>query len=245
MILAIGLCHRALGFTRPYLELGCTLAALEQHAPRMTTHLLDFESSDIATQRNRVVQKAIEIHADALLFVDDDQLVNPEMVRRLLRHRQPVVGGAIMTRSFTRPHLTAYHLRPKPDGSPWFTSIEPTAIDQTNDLIPVDAIGMGLTLLDLSAVATVPAPWFRMTHYAQDAFGEDLFFCQQMKAAGHAVWLDPSVRVPHVIVGAIIPISGGRAKIADPTTAMAEAAQECVTPTPQESHASPATTGSQ
>lgn len=219
MQLAIGICHRALGYARAYLDLGTAVSQLG-----FAVTVLDYESSDLPMQRNRVVQKALDVRAEALLFVDDDQLVTADLIRRLVRHRQPVIGSTIMTRSFTQSHIAAYSLDPKDDGSPWFRSIMPELIDATTELIPVDAVGMGCTVLDLRAVCEVTPPWFETTRCADGSIiGEDLHFCLRMKQAGFAVYLDPTVRVPHLITGALIPLPHGEAAFVEPTEAVARA----------------------
>lgn len=221
MRLGIGICHRATGYPASYLDLAAAMADIANAG--IETALLDLESSDIATQRNRIVQKALDLGCHALLFVDDDQLWRARHVRQLLTHHLPVVGGVIMTRSFTAPHITSYMLEPKEDGSPWFRSIRPEILEATRDPIPIDGIGMGFTLLDLACVRQVSAPWFKTQTLADGALGEDLYFCSQMKAAGFGVWVDPRVRIPHLTLGAMIPGRAGTASIVDPQTAVEQA----------------------
>lgn len=224
MRLGIGICHRSTGYPASYLDLAAAMAELGAQAPRIETALLDLESSDIANQRNKIVEKALALNCHALLFVDDDQLWRAAHVRQLLKHHLPVVGGVIMTRSFAKPHITSYTLEPKPDCPAWFRSIKPELLEATREPIAIDGIGMGFTLLNLACVKQLPAPWFKTQTQADGALGEDLYFCSQMKAAGFGVYVDPLVRIPHLLLGAMIPGRAGEAHLVDPQTAVEQAA---------------------
>lgn len=222
MRLGIGICHRSTGYPASYLDLAAAMAEMAQAG--IGTALLDLESSDIAAQRNQIVEKALSLDCQALLFVDDDQLWRAKHVRRLLSHHLPVVGGVIMTRSFTKPHITSYMLEPKPDQPVWFRSILPDLLDATREPLPIDGIGMGFTLLDLACVRQLRAPWFKtQTQDDGSALGEDLYFCSQMKAAGFGVYVDPLVRIPHLLLGAMIPGRAGEAHLVNPQTAIEQA----------------------
>jgi len=227
MRLGIGICHRAVGYPASYLDLAAAMADLAARS-NIETALLDLESSDIAAQRNKIVQKALDTGCHALLFVDDDQLWQARHVVRLLKHHLPVVGGVIMTRSFTQPHVTSYMLEPKQDCPTWFRSIRPELLDATREPLPIDGIGMGFTLLDLACVRQLRAPWFKtQTQDDGQTLGEDLYFCSQMKAAGFGVYVDPIVRIPHLMLGAMIPGRAGEAHLVNPQTAIQQA-EACV-----------------
>lgn len=223
MRLGVGICHRATGYPASYLDLAAALAELGANS-RIETALLDLESTDIAAQRNQIVDKALTLGCHALLFVDDDQLWRARQVRRLLGHHLPVVGGVIMTRSFVTPHITSYMLDPQPDRPTWFRSIHPSVLDAAREPLPIDGIGMGFTLLDLACVRQLPAPWFKtQTQDDGTTLGEDLYFCSRMKAAGFGVYVDPLVRIPHLLLGAMIPGRAGEAHLVNPQTAIDQA----------------------
>src|SRR6267378_2045208 len=57
------------------------------------------EGYAIAAQRNQLVYDALQHpDIDALLFLDDDMIVPPELVRRLLAHQRAIVGALYYAR---------------------------------------------------------------------------------------------------------------------------------------------------
>lgn len=135
-----------------------------------------------------------------LLFLDADMIWPTDVLERMLRHHSAgIVGGLYVMR---HPPYAPVALRDRfrADGSQVDQFYH--ALIEGADLIPVDVLGMGCTLIPLDIIDRMgPRPWFE---YRDDDAGwpvvtEDVPFCLKAKDVGAAVWLDPTVRCGHVM----------------------------------------------
>ena len=125
--------------------------------------------------RNRSVEAAIERECDYLFFVDYDVLLDPDVLTRLVAHGLPVVGGLYYSKSHPPEPIAFVDGRPATD---W----------EQGDMIAVDVMGMGCTLLDVGLLKEMGPPWFKTTDEAAMVNGEptrtqsteDAYFCDRV-----------------------------------------------------------------
>jgi hypothetical protein len=97
---------------------------------------------EVGDARNEIVARALEadgsdMRCKAVFFLDDDVLFHPDVLKRLLSHRRPIVSGLYYTKT-AEPTPLALH----DEG-------HGTAYDWTpGEVIDVAGHGMGLTLID-------------------------------------------------------------------------------------------------
>jgi glycosyltransferase involved in cell wall biosynthesis len=97
---------------------------------------------EVGDARNEIVAKALaadgsEMRCKAILFLDDDVLFHPDVLKRLLSHRRPIVSGLYYTKTAEATPLALYE-----EG-------QGTAYGWTpGELLEVAGHGMGLTLID-------------------------------------------------------------------------------------------------
>lgn len=151
--------------------------------------------------RDSAAALAIEEGFSHILFLDADMVWPTDTLTRMLRHHdQGIVGGLYVMRY---PPYAPVALRDgrAPEGSAVLQYQHASEALTASALVPVDVLGMGCTLVPVSAFAAIgERPWFE---YANDDAGwpcvtEDVPFCQKAAAAGISLWLDPSISCGHV-----------------------------------------------
>lgn len=201
----IGVVHRSIGFPIMWKY----LSALDQPCP---TSLVGAEGTDVAKQRNDVVETMYREKADWVLFVDDDHIFDPRSLMRLWNRRVPIVSALIVSRK--APYRTV-QLRWK-GGNLW-DQVSPSEL-QGNSLVEVDLVGMGFTLIRREVFDKIPRPWFKTGEETEWGWmSEDAFFCWQAKRAGFSLYADCGVRVPHLAVMALFVNHRGMVSIAEPS----------------------------
>lgn len=141
--------------------------------------------------RNEIVRHALDMEATAgvrathVFFIDDDVLITPDGLLRLLEHDLPIVSGLYYAKTpvlqplvFTEPHKGA--------ATNW----------TPGELVDCYAHGMGYTLIQTEVFRAMGAgPWFQTTEgqitgqtFKQQT--EDVFFCEQATEAGYQPRVD-------------------------------------------------------
>lgn len=129
----------------------------------------------VAEARNRTVEAALQRECDSIFFVDYDVLIEPSALTRLAALGLPVAGGLYYTKSDPPEPVALVDGRPI---SGW----------ESGDVVAVDVIGMGCTLLDVGFLKEMGPPWFATTDNAEMVNGEptrtrsteDAYFCERV-----------------------------------------------------------------
>jgi hypothetical protein len=164
------------------------------------------EGYAIAAQRNQLVSDALQQpEVETILFLDDDMLVPPDLVRRLLAHQRAIVGALYYARV---PPFRALAGRYDPAAASPYQVVAPHT-----GLQPVDYVGAGALLVRTTVFRELPGPeWF--LHGVEEhqgrprAVAEDEWFCRTARQAGYGVFCDTDLIVPHL---AALPIDERRA----------------------------------
>ena len=156
------------------------------------------DNGPIDTLRNDIVEKALAIGATHLLMQDVDMIYHPKTITRLLSHRLPIVGAM----SFRRyPPFDPIMLKVKADKSGYASIGE----WEENALVEVDATGAGCLMFDMSIFRKMPKPWFKFYNDPDTGatIGEDIGYCQDLKAAGYQIFVDTSSPADHLTTMAV------------------------------------------
>ena len=161
----------------------------------------------LTLQRNNLVNR---MRGEWILFIDDDMVWRPDAVKGLLAGREelrsmghePDVYGAICYKR-AAPHQPTVFT--KHDSGAYNYSE-----DWDSDIVECDATGMAFAIISKTAferVADSPMPpfderiefrkspdFFRW----QGTLGEDIRFCQDVKASGGRVFVDTRVQIGHM-----------------------------------------------
>lgn len=142
--------------------------------------------------RNEIVQDAIIINADYILFMDVDMIFPEGVLKRLLSAGKDIIGGFYIRKvSGFLPNL----FKIAPDGTMrvvWF--------NKDAGIQKVDGIGTGCLLIKTSVFKEMEYPWFyyRSSKDCDRLMTEDTVFCEDAAAKGYDIFCDPNIRCGHI-----------------------------------------------
>jgi len=162
--------------------------------------------SAIVCARNELVRVAIKRDCTHLFFLDDDMLMPPGAIHRMLNRNKDIVSGLCHLR--TPPHFPSMFIDPDhKDGKIFYVKDWPP-----DSMIKVDAVGSACVMIKTEVFEKI-----RDTEYpdvkkageelwylygkarpGEHTVGEDVFFCKLARAAGYEIWVDTSLQFGHV-----------------------------------------------
>lgn len=147
--------------------------------------------------RNRLAYRAIKGGYDYVLWIDSDMTFGENVLDDLLFSGKDVVCGAFVSRK-------------PPFGPCVYSSIaDPAKMVKVEKFgsqpFRVDGCGMALVLTSVKALKSV---WdrFDTVFLPESNRGEDIAFCERLRACNVEIWCDPSIRPGHI---ALIPVYAG------------------------------------
>jgi len=159
--------------------------------------------------RNAIVEAAIQVGSDYLLFLDDDMVVewhgrtdsapSYNFLHQLLQHDKDIIGALYYQRGGEcRPVL----MRETEAGAyRWLNDHE-----VKHELQRVDVQGGGCMLINMRVFDKVPSPWF----VPETDLGTDIQICRNAAKEGFEVWCDTSIELGHVKSERIVVTSRNR-----------------------------------
>jgi len=133
--------------------------------------------------RNIIVNALLESDYEWLLFIDSDQVFEPDLLLKLLETKKDFVGTQIFKR--VKPYSPCIS---RVDNKGNLISI------MVNELSEVDSIGMGATLIHRKVFEKIKKPQFEFIGEK----GEDIVFCEKAKKEGFKIWCDPNIEISHI-----------------------------------------------
>lgn len=158
--------------------------------------LIHSDNGPVDELRNNIVYRALSIGANKLIMLDTDMVYHPKTITSLLARKLPIVGGL----SFRRySPFDSIMLKITDTG---YESINEW---EEGELVEVDATGAGCIMYDMDVFKKMPAPWFKFRKEEKTGLttGEDIGFCQDLKAAGYRIFVDTSVPSDHLTTMAV------------------------------------------
>lgn len=130
--------------------------------------LLRENVSNLSNGREATAREALQMGMTHLLFLDDDMVFPPELLRRLAGARRAVVGVNYVTKDPSGPKPTVLGLDGKYRNSAKCSGIE-----------EVGRIGLGAVLIRLKAIEKIKPPMFPVVWSPPHQLyrGEDYAFC--------------------------------------------------------------------
>ena len=138
----------------------------------------------IDVARNETVSFALKMECDYLFFYDDDMVLHPDIIERLLARDKDFIMALCYIRGYPfRPMMFRF------DGIGNLDLYDYKEEDVVDGLVKVDAVGNACTLIKCEAFKLIPEPWFvtGKTHT------EDVYF--YMKARDYIKEVDLFVDV--------------------------------------------------
>lgn len=153
------------------------------------------DNGPIDTLRNDIVEKALKEGCTHLIMMDVDQTYPVNTIPRLLSHNLPIVGCRVHRRY---PPFDSLMLKIKEidDRTNSYDSVDDW---EEGELLEVDATGAGCLMFNMEVFRKLPYPWFKFRKQPGGGIvGEDIGFCQDLKAAGYKIFVDTSLECGHL-----------------------------------------------
>lgn len=161
---------------------------------------------DIATARNRIVQKAFDLEADYVLMVDNDVVLPKETIRYFLDDVKDVQLGIYAHRGKDNAYDGKTCVNKVSTGD-WTSEIQYTA-DEIKKLKDSGCFkkvirggGMGCAFVKTDVFRKIQYPWFDWLNFPglkRGLLSEDLYFCTQCGNVGIPIFTDTRVTCGHV-----------------------------------------------
>lgn len=140
---------------------------------------------------------------DYCMWIDSDQVWNPEDIEALIARNVDFVGGAIRVGEQKQYAFGWYGEELKEKNE--LKRLTVSEMEGKKALIDVDFLGLAFTLIKFGVLEKVKFPWFTPLPYnvhkeSADKIGtqgEDLSLCTQLKEKGVKLHIDPQVKIGH------------------------------------------------
>lgn len=182
--------------TQPFLE---SLAGIAL-PPDVELQTITVTGNFISAQRELIVERALEMRADALLMCDDDMVLPPDAFKSLLGLLQNdtscgLAGALYYSRDGFRPMVV----------DDWSSENTTTATIPAFDQAPVrvGGVGFGCVAISATALRLLSGPIFETQVYIERnpprvrICNEDYLFCAKLRSIGYDVILHAGVRCGH------------------------------------------------
>ena len=147
--------------------------------------------SEVAMQRQQLVDEALETSCTHLLWIDSDMKFPSDTIMSLLKSKKDIVAGNYSTR--VAPH--------RPVAFKSATNLD-SRVFSGNGLEKVHAVGSGLMLVDRKVYENIPRPHYSVAWNDDytNLVGEDIYFCNKAQEHGYEVYVDHdiSTKLAHV-----------------------------------------------
>jgi hypothetical protein len=155
---------------------------------------LYFDSSTILlNQREKLIDEAIKMEADYVLWLDSDMMFPSNVVLKLLAHNKDIVACNYMKRSLPMKTVAYTDLN---DWDSWIP------MEPQEELVKVKGIGMGCILMKTEVFKKLEKPYFefRFKEDTKDWFGEDFILQDKIQKVGYEIFVDTmlSMEIKHV-----------------------------------------------
>jgi GT2 family glycosyltransferase len=184
--------------TRPFLD---ALSALVLPPSVTSADRLVWTGNFVAVQREMIARDAVARDADLLAMIDDDIVLPPDALARLIGALDDdplaaVAGALYYSRDSARPMAVSRWVSTDTTSA----AIPPYA---TGHVVPVDGVGFGCVVVRVAALRALAAPYFAAHAYVDAQTrtvrqcDEDYLLCERLRGAGRHVLLHAGVRAGH------------------------------------------------
>lgn len=146
-----------------------------------------------AKNRNLIIQAALDNECSHVLFIDDDVIPPPDILKKLLAHDKDVVSGLYPMRSF--PHFPIAFDKVYENGFNRHLHLK----DEIEGLIPITNCGLGCVLIKIEVFKKLPKPWITLGELEADGWCDDIAFFNKVLRAGFEMYCDTNVIVDHMM----------------------------------------------
>lgn len=152
-----------------------------------------------ATNRNIIIEQALQLEATHVFFVDDDVLIPRDALKKLLAHDKDIVSGLYLQRNF--PHAPIAFNVSLNDGKCRYKFLN----NKETGLVEVVNFGLGCCLIKTDVFRNIPKPWITIGQLNAQEWNDDIAFFNRCTQAGYHLFLDLDVRCGHMATATVWP----------------------------------------
>jgi GT2 family glycosyltransferase len=179
------ICIPYTGYVAPQAAYSLIPMACHARNKGVSVDMLPIGLSLVYTAREEAAKTFLQGDYDALLFVDSDMVVPPDMLTRLIDADKDIVSALAFRRT---PGYEPCIFKECNEQDAKFY------LDYPKGLIEIEGVGMACTLIKRKVFETVPEPWY----FPHKILGEDLSFCVRSRAEGFKIYCDTTLICGHV-----------------------------------------------
>lgn len=153
----------------------------ERNSPIEMISVQAFGSSILPFSREQLAIYAINVGATHTLWIDSDMKFPADMLLRLYRHHQPIVGINAMSRR--EPYRNCAQVRPDEQLT---TTLDSSGLEK------VHRMGFGVVWIDVEIFKAMGHPYFDFEYVPEKGVwrGEDFGFFDRARTLGHEFYVD-------------------------------------------------------
>ena len=156
-------------------------------------------SSNIAENRNKITTEALRLGVDWVLYLDDDQILQPDTLDRLLAADKDIISAHYCQRqSPFNPVLMQQYA----NGNHSWKQLEPT----DRGIVSIEAAGAGCLLVKRKVLEALQPPYWTLGQINPASWGDDLDFCLRVRQAGFTIYCDLENSIGHIMSGFVFPL---------------------------------------
>ena len=155
--------------------------------------------SAISENRNHITETALKTGADWVLYLDDDHILRPDTLMRLLSTDKDIISA----------HYTQ---RQEPFNSVLMSTELDSGVflwkqlaSKESGIISVAAAGAGCLLVKRNVLEALEPPYWTLGQINPASWGDDLHFCSRVRKAGFEIFCDLDNPIGHIMTGVIWP----------------------------------------
>jgi hypothetical protein len=162
----------------------CVMAGID-------VHVIYDTSSILLNQRENLARQAVTMNSDYMLWLDSDMMFPSTTAMRMMQHNKPIVAANYMKRSIP---LNSVAYESRGDWDNWLPLLS------NEELVPVEGIGMGCMMIKTEILKEIEHPWFAFEYKDESWHGEDFYFQEKLRNAGHEIFVDMNLsrQIRHV-----------------------------------------------
>lgn len=146
-----------------------------------------------------------KVDYDYIMWIDSDQIFNPQQFQKLLDHDKDIVAGMYRMENGTQYAVCKEWDEKYFKKNGHFEFLTPNDVETSeldkNGLLEVSYVGMGFMLVKNGVFESMKYPWFKPIMQkigkAEDFTMEDVTFCLNAQKLGFKVYVDTSIIVGH------------------------------------------------
>lgn len=153
----------------------------------------------ISENRNKITQAALDRGADWVLYLDDDHVLQADTLYKLLDAEKDIISAHYVKR---KPPFNPVLMQGKVNSGGFLWKQLGAA---ERGIIEVDAAGAGCLLVRRRVLEALKPPYWTLGQINPASWGDDLDFCNRVKAAGFPIYCDLDNRIGHIMSGIVTP----------------------------------------